>query len=164
MGVSKNTWYMKVPEYLSYFYAINQFIFAIGLMDSMLGLMLGTKKEMIPAFTGPVGDFGNMGIAVSALCLGYMFRIDDSTPPADIKRIFQVFLAEGLYWGSCIALPYAYVQGIMGIAQFGTIVWELHNGVAALVLYKHAIEANDLVDDAPEYLENPETGDRYLCN
>ena len=138
MDVSKSTWHMKVPEYLSYFYAINQFIFAIGLMDAMLGPLLGTSEEMIPVFTGPVGDFGNMGIAVSAVCLGYMFKIDDSTSPAEIKKIFQVFLAEGLYWG-CLALPFAYMQGIMGvmgIAQFGTIVWVLHIGVSALVLYK----------------------------
>ena len=129
---------MKVPEYLSYFYAFNQFIFAIGLMDSMLGLMLGTSAEMIPLFSGPVGDFGNMGIAVSAVCLGYMFKIDDTTSPEMIKKIFTVFLAEGLYWG-CLALPYAYMQGIMGvmgIAQFGTIVWTIHIGLSAYVLYK----------------------------
>jgi len=138
MEVSKTSWHMKVPEYLSYFYGINQFIFALGLMDAMLGMMMGTTPEMIPAFTGPVGDFGNMGVGISAFCLGYMFRIDDSTPPAQVKKIFQVFLVEGLFWG-CINLPFAYYNGIMGvpgIAQFGTIVWLLHNGVAAYVLAK----------------------------
>jgi len=138
LDVSKTSWHMKVPEYLSYFYAINQIIFCLGLMDSMLGTVLGTSPEMIPVFSGPVGDFGNMGVAISALCLGFMFRIDDSTAPADVKKIFQVFLFEGLFWGT-IALPFAYLNGIMGlagIAQFGTIVWILHIGVAALVLSK----------------------------
>ena len=138
LDVSKTSWHMKVPEYLSYFYAINQFIFALGLMDAMLGTLLGTSPEMVPVFSGPVGDFGNMGVGISALCLGFMFRIDDSTAPADIKKIFQVFLLEGLFWGA-INLPFAYFNGIMGvagIAQFGTIVWVLHIGVAALVLSK----------------------------
>lgn len=129
---------MKVPEYLSYFYSINQFIFALGIMDAMLGTMLGTSDEIIPAFTGPVGDFGNMGVGISALCFGLMFRIDESTPPDQVKKIFQVFLLQGLFWGA-INLPFAYmngIMGIMGIAQFGTIVWVLHNGVAVLVLSK----------------------------
>ena len=138
MEVSKTSWHMKVPEYLSYFYGINQFIFALGLMDSMLGMMLGTSDEMIPAFTGPVGDFGNMGVGISALCFGVMFRIDASTPPELVKKIFQVFLVQGLFWGG-INLPFAYmngIMGVMGIAQFGTIVWVLHIGVAAYVLSK----------------------------
>merc|ERR1719473_2304347 len=104
----------------------------------MLSTVMGTSPEMMEPFTGPVGDFGNMGVGISALCLGYMFRIDDSTPAADVKKIFQVFLVEGLFWG-CINLPFAFFNGIMGvpgIAQFGTIVWVLHNGVAALVLSK----------------------------
>jgi hypothetical protein len=138
MNVSKSSWHMKVPEYLSYFYAINQTIFALGLMDAMLGPLLGTSDEMVPVFSGPVGDFGNMGVAISALCLGFMFRIDESTAPDQVKKIFQVFLFEGLFWGA-FALPFAFVNGIMGvpgIAQFGTLVWVLHIGVSALVLSK----------------------------
>lgn len=91
MDVSPTTWHMKVPEYLSYFYAFNQFMFALGFMDSMLGTMMGTDPAMIPAFTGPVGDFGNFGIGGSSLALGYLMRIEPGKSVSEIKKIFQVF-------------------------------------------------------------------------
>ena len=50
----------------------------------------------------------------------------------------QVFLGIGLFWG-CFCLPFAYMNGLMGVpgvAQYGTIVWVIHNGVAILVLSK----------------------------
>jgi hypothetical protein len=138
LHVSKSSWHMKVPEYLSYFYAFNQFMFALGVVDAMLGPLLGMSDEMVHVFTGPVGDFGSMGVGISALCLGLIFRIDESTAPDQVKKIFQVFLIDGLFWG-LIGLPFAFVNGIMGVpgmAQFGTIVWVLHIGVSALVLSK----------------------------
>jgi len=138
MDVSIASWHMKVPSYVMFFYAFNQISFASGMMDSMLPMTFGTSAEMTPAYTGPVGDFGNFASFISSIALGLMFQIDPSMSKDAIKKIFQVFLFIGLVWGYGI-IPWCYMNGIMGMSgvlMFEPIVQVVHIGVSVLALYK----------------------------
>ena len=89
MDVTITSWHMKVPCYLMWFYAFNQFSFASGLMDSMTPMMFGTSEEMLPAYLGPVGDFGNFASFVSNVALGFMFQLDGASPDT-ARKTFKV--------------------------------------------------------------------------
>jgi hypothetical protein len=90
MDPTSSSWHMKVPMFLMWFYAFNQLSFASGMMDAMNGMMFGTSAELLPCYTGPVGDFGNFASFVSSVALGFMFMIDETTPKEAVKKIFMV--------------------------------------------------------------------------
>jgi hypothetical protein len=89
---------MKVPMFLMWFYAFNQLSFASGMMDAMNGMMFGTSAELLPCYTGPVGDFGNFASFVSSVALGFMFMIDETTPKEAVKKIFMVRRCVASAW------------------------------------------------------------------
>ena len=68
--------------------AVNQWVFASGLMDSMFPLLLGTSEEMMPIMTGPAGKalFFSNAFALCALC--YVFLPSTGVAP---KTVFQAF-------------------------------------------------------------------------
>ena len=46
----------KIPSFFMFFYAFNGLIFGLGLMDSMIGMMMGTEPAMIPTMTSEAMD------------------------------------------------------------------------------------------------------------
>lgn len=120
LDVSKGSWVMKFPAYMVWFFAINGFTFASGMMDSMIPTMMGTSAEMMPIMTGPVGDFTFLSNSIGNVALGYMFY---KYVEIDAKLTFAVFSIFTAVWMPLMYFMYtSTIIGVPGLAQYGTIL------------------------------------------
>ena len=120
LDVSKGSWVMYLPAYLVWFFAANGFMFASGIMDSMIPMMMGTGREILPIMIGPVGDFAFLSNSIGNTALGFMFYKHVEVDPKTTFLVFSIFNA--------VWLPLMYymytttIIGLPGLAQYGTII------------------------------------------
>ena len=109
---------VKVPFYGCCFYTVNTLMFGLGLMDSMLGPMMGTPEDKIDIVTSPICDALFCGFAVCNLVIALF--VYPATTKADIKRQQGIF---ALYCFGFLPVMFMMLQaGMMGVTGIGQYV------------------------------------------
>ena len=102
---------MKLPFYAMVFYTVNTFMFAVGLMDTMLVPMMGTKEEMVSVVTSPLLDGCFFGFTLCNATIAALIYPMGSTAVVKFQQLVTACFMFGFY----IIMYFFYNAGMMGV-------------------------------------------------
>lgn len=110
----------KIPSFAMVFYTFNTLCFALGAMDSVMQMMMGTSDEALPIMKSPQMDAFFFAFTLCNGVIAALLYPQSSMSKETVK--FQQTVAAVFMFGFFPCMGFMYhsgAMGTMGIAQYG---------------------------------------------